>query len=55
MEVEAIKPGQLNVTWHPPQEPNGNITHYKVIYSERTLDGNKLDLRNYCVDSKYYV
>lgn len=51
--VQALSPNELKVTWLPPNKPNGNVTHYMVYWQPQPLNREKLDQRNYCLDSKY--
>ena len=54
VEVKAIKPGELRVSWKPPQRPNGNVTHYYVYWKPQKIKSREFDLRDYCVDSEYF-
>lgn len=48
LNVRALKPNQLHLTWDPPELPNGNVTHYEVYWRKGLLDPKKYDVRNYC-------
>ena len=50
---DHLSPDHVNITWDEPEDPNGNISSYKVLYSKRMVDNNKLMMRNYCTDRKY--
>uniref|UniRef100_A0AAV2KVW1 Protein-tyrosine-phosphatase n=1 Tax=Knipowitschia caucasica TaxID=637954 RepID=A0AAV2KVW1_KNICA len=36
LSYESISPSEVNVTWLPPEFPNGNITHYGLELSNST-------------------
>jgi hypothetical protein len=35
LKARAMTPGELHVTWNPPNQPNGNVTHYEVYWRRR--------------------
>nr|Q25410.1 RecName: Full=Putative molluscan insulin-related peptide(s) receptor; Contains: RecName: Full=Putative molluscan insulin-related peptide(s) receptor alpha chain; Contains: RecName: Full=Putative molluscan insulin-related peptide(s) receptor beta chain; Flags: Precursor [Lymnaea stagnalis]CAA59353.1 putative receptor for molluscan insulin-related peptide(s) [Lymnaea stagnalis] len=43
-------PHELRVSWKPPKYPNGNITHYKIVYHKLELNEKSYEQRNYCRD-----
>nr|AYV97262.1 insulin-like peptide receptor [Sinonovacula constricta] len=49
LKVRAINPGQLFVTWDPPEHPNGNVTHYKVYWQLIDFVPEEYELRDYCM------
>jgi hypothetical protein len=51
----AMTPGELHVTWNPPNQPNGNVTHYEVYWRRRELDPRSYAPRDYCNNREYYV
>lgn len=53
LQVKAKVPGELEVTWDPPNEPNGNVTHYHVYWQLRQFDQKEYELRNYCTNRKF--
>lgn len=38
----------LIITWHPPAERNGNLTHYRIVGRYEPDDSHFLEQRNYC-------
>lgn len=48
LDVITTSSSELTVKWQPPQEPNGNVTHYVVIGSWIKDDQTILEQRNYC-------
>ena len=52
VEVTALPNDELKVTWKPPNKPNGNVTHYYVYWQSQPLNREKLDQRDYCIDSE---
>lgn len=53
LDVTATSSTELTIKWQPPQEPNGNVTHYVVTGSLIKDDETILDQRNYCNERKY--
>ncbi|XP_046398133.1 insulin-like peptide receptor [Ischnura elegans] len=41
---------ELIIQWMPPQSPNGNLTHYKIIGTWEKDDPELLEQRDYCVE-----
>nr|CAD7199357.1 unnamed protein product [Timema douglasi] len=50
LQVFSNSSSSMVVTWQPPTEPNGNITHYIVSGSWERDDPKFLSQRNYCFD-----
>nr|CAD7460923.1 unnamed protein product [Timema tahoe] len=50
LQVFSNSSSSMVVTWQPPTEPNGNITHYIVSGSWEKDDPKFLSQRNYCFD-----
>ena len=48
LKARAMTPGELHVTWNPPNQPNGNVTHYEVYWRRRELDPRSYAPRDYC-------
>ncbi|XP_052100450.1 insulin-like peptide receptor isoform X1 [Mytilus californianus] len=48
LKARAVQPGELHVTWDPPNQPNGNVTHYEVYWRRRELDPRSYAPRDYC-------
>ncbi|GFG35214.1 hypothetical protein Cfor_01318, partial [Coptotermes formosanus] len=48
LDVTPTSSSELTIKWQPPQEPNGNVTHYVVIGSWMKDDQTILEQRNYC-------
>ncbi|KAK3098802.1 hypothetical protein FSP39_023260 [Pinctada imbricata] len=48
LKVDPKMNGSLYVTWNPPTNPHGNVTHYIVYWRPRPLVAEKLYERNYC-------
>ncbi|PNF35477.1 Insulin-like receptor [Cryptotermes secundus] len=48
LDVSTSTSTELTIKWQPPQEPNGNVTHYVVIGTWIKDDESMLDQRNYC-------
>ena len=55
LKARAMTPGELHVTWNPPNQPNGNVTHYEVYWRRRELDPRSYAPRDYCNNREYYV
>nr|CAD7259749.1 unnamed protein product [Timema shepardi] len=53
LQVFSNSSSSMVVTWQPPTEPNGNITHYIVSGSWERDDPKFLSQRNYCFDRIY--
>jgi hypothetical protein len=53
LDVTTSSSSALTIKWQPPQEPNGNVTHYVVTGSLIKDDDTILDQRNYCNERKY--
>ncbi|KAL4228229.1 hypothetical protein ACF0H5_013662 [Mactra antiquata] len=49
LQVRAERPGELKVTWDPPNQPNGNVTHYQVYWQRKEFDPEDFELRDYCL------
>ena len=45
----------LIMTWHPPVEKNGNLTHYRIVGRYEPDDPTFLEQRNYCEERKFYL
>lgn len=52
LDVTTTSSSELHIKWQPPQEPNGNVTHYVVTGSLLKDDETILDQRNYCNERK---
>lgn len=52
LDVTPTSSSELTIKWQPPQEPNGNVTHYVVIGSWMKDDQTILEQRNYCNERK---
>lgn len=52
LDVTTTSSSELTIKWQPPQEPNGNVTHYVVTGSLIKDDETILDQRNYCNERK---
>jgi len=52
LDVTSTSSSELTIKWQPPQEPNGNVTHYVVTGSLIKDDETILDQRNYCNERK---
>lgn len=48
LDVTTTTSSELTIKWQPPQDPNGNVTHYVVIGTWIKDDEGMLDQRNYC-------
>jgi insulin receptor len=48
LDVSTTTSSELTIKWQPPQEPNGNVTHYVVLGTWIKDDESMLDQRNYC-------
>jgi hypothetical protein len=48
LDVSTATSSELTIKWQPPQDPNGNVTHYVVIGIWIKDDESMLDQRNYC-------
>ncbi|XP_052240273.1 insulin-like peptide receptor isoform X2 [Dreissena polymorpha] len=48
LQIQATRPGELDITWDPPSQARGNITHYQVYWTMRTLNETTYELRDYC-------
>ena len=53
--VQAREKGELFVTWDPPNQPNGNVTHYEIYWQLRDLEPSEYELRDYCEHSMYSI
>ena len=52
LDVTTTSNSELTIKWQPPQEPNGNVTHYVITGSLIKDDETILDQRNYCNERK---
>jgi insulin receptor len=52
LDVTTATSSELTIKWQPPQDPNGNVTHYVVIGTWIKDDQSLLDQRNYCSERK---
>jgi len=52
LDVTTTSSSELTIKWQPPQEPNGNVTHYVVTGLVIEDDETILDQRNYCNERK---
>ncbi|XP_060592514.1 insulin-like peptide receptor [Ruditapes philippinarum] len=50
LQVKEKHPGELEVSWDPPNKPNGNVTHYHVYWQLRKFNQKEYELRNYCTN-----
>lgn len=48
LEVQAKTPGTLLLTWDPPAQPNGDISHYIITWKQIPIRAEEYRLRNYC-------
>ncbi|XP_052795238.1 insulin-like peptide receptor isoform X2 [Mya arenaria] len=48
LQVQALHPGELKITWDPPSKPRGNVTHYQVYWTLRHINASTYELRDYC-------
>ncbi|KAL5004286.1 hypothetical protein ScPMuIL_017742 [Solemya velum] len=48
--VKAIHPGQLQISWEPPTNPYGIVSHYMVYWQYHKISAEEYDIRNYCTD-----
>ncbi|KAK6179837.1 hypothetical protein SNE40_012104 [Patella caerulea] len=50
LKILAKDKGELQVRWNPPDEPNGNVTHYLVYWKLQALAHEDFDQRDYCLE-----
>ena len=59
MTLPSVNNTTLNVTWQPPVNQNGNITHYNVDVRNRKFDFTQFPFYNYLIDhidgEEYYT
>lgn len=52
IEVAPTGPNSLTLKWDPPEQPNGNVTEYKVVVKWEEDREEFLMQRNYCIERK---
>ena len=50
LRVTPVSETELHVAWQPPRTPNGNITHYYVLWRPLERAQDYFDQHDYCVD-----
>ena len=53
LQVQSLHMGELYITWDPPSQPKGNVTHYQVYWTLRHLNATAYELRDYCTYRMY--
>jgi len=48
----AVSSSEIEIEWEEPREPNGKITHYKVIGNKDDDSYDFINQRNYCLERK---
>lgn len=51
--IQAVSSSKLRVMWGPPDEPNGNVTRYKLKWTKQ-VDASYGSV-DFCIGSEYQV
>ena len=54
-QVIPLSPSELHVSWQPPRQTNGDVTHYRIWIRKMKLLKEEYKKRDYCDYSELFV